>query len=85
MNDIERHILGDKMRNYLISSIDAGETCRITFREIELMFPPIRDDSFMLRVKPIIVSSGDRFKKYCLENKYFYQYDFSNNTYLVSK
>lgn len=73
------------MLKHLIEHLNAGKTCRITSMELEKMFPPIVDDGFLLRIKPIIVSSEDRFKKFCLENKYFYQYDFNNNTYLCSK
>jgi hypothetical protein len=54
-------------------------------RELEIMFPAIRDDGTILRHKPIIVSSEQRFKNWCSENKYFYQYDINNNSYLISK
>lgn len=73
------------MLKHLISQLNAGQTCCITLLELETMFPAVVDDGFLLKVKPILVSSEDRFKIFCLENKYFYKYDFNNNSYLVSK
>lgn len=69
----------------MIQHLNARNVCRITFRELEIMFPPIRDENTILKFKPIITSSEERFKKWCSENKYFYEYDINNNTYLISK
>ena len=69
---------------HLKNSLDSGKQCRIMNRELSIMFPPVTESDFAIRNR-IITSSEDVFKRWCLEHKYFYKYDFSNDSYLVQK
>jgi len=73
------------MIKHLIHHVNLGQICRITNTELSRVFPSIVDESSVLKFKPILVSSEELLKRFCIKNKYFYQFDDNNNSHLISK